>query len=1055
MARRRIPQVVDAYLTIQDIAGSDLPPIAVDSAAWYAWLEAPTTRSFAFHSAVGSFTARRERQHGRWYWYGYQTQHGQLHKRYIGKPAEVTQARLLDVATMLHHAQQPPPRATSAQGAARPSPSTIVPDRSVENHPPTILTTKLYMPRTRFHLVSRPHLLERLQRGLNGKLTLISAPAGFGKTTLLTEWMQQVSHPVAWVSLDEQDADPVTFLAYVVAAFQTVAPAVGATTWARLHAPQPQPIESLISTLLNDLVALPQQHILVLDDFHMVHTPAIQQVITFLLDHLPPQLHLVIATRADPALPLARLRARNDLTEMRATDLQFTAEEAGAFLTEVMGLPLSTADVAALEARTEGWIAGLQFAALAMRDRTDVASFITAFAGTHRFVIDYLVDEVLTRQSQPLQTFLLQTAILDRLCASLCDAVVATDTEQVPDQATDVQPSASSQALLDALERANLFLISLDDARHWYRYHHLFSEVLRARLASSSSQATVAQLHRRAATWYAQHALYREAIHHVLAAHDWEWAADLIEQHGVSLGTSGHLSTILGWLDAFPQAFIRARPTLSIFHAFLLMATNQIDAAENRLQDAERAVETDTPAEQVRIIRGQVTEHRGTIARSLGDLTHCVALAHQALDLLPEPDPGARLHAAHAFLVSGDVTPAMEEVVAATVPPVRTLLNPSATLRSITLLARLQVLQGRLRAAAATFDEAVRVVDDQRDLRFLPSSLSYYVGLGDLQREWNNLQAADNLLAHGMEHVKGALTPDADWATLGYIARARVQQARGDTIGALATCEEFMDLARRRHFAAHLVTRAAAAHARIALAQGNLAGAMRWADTSDLHTEDDVWYPREEEYLTFARVRIAQTRVRASNAKPDLQDVLRLLDRLLHAAQADARIGSVIEMFILRALALQALGNLHGAVDVLEQALLLAEPEGYIRVFVDEGTPLADLLRLAHTRRSAAGYVERLLSAYTSENTDQHAPSAAMEPPSTPSSELLPLVEPLSNREVEVLRLIATGKSNAEIAHMLVIAVSTVKTHTNTIFGKLGVSSRTQAVARARELYLL
>jgi LuxR family maltose regulon positive regulatory protein len=889
---------------------------------------------------------------------------------------------------------------------------------------------------------------------MDGKLTLVSAPAGFGKTTVLVEWLRVVECPVAWLSLDEHDSEPGIFLRYFIAALQTIAPNLGATTHVLLHSLHPPPLESLLTTLINDLAAFPQRTILVLDDFHTVQTPAINQALSFLLDHMPSTLHLVIATRVDPMLPLARLRARGELHELRATDLRFTPEEAATFLTEIMKLPLSVADIAALETRTEGWIAGLQFAALAMRNGIDLSGFVHAFAGTNRFVVDYLAEEVLARQPPHVQTFLLHTAILGRLCGPLCEAVVL-DRESGEDPAINAILPGYGQRLLEDLEHANLFLVPLDDARHWYRYHHLFGEVLRARLISSSTQGAVATLHRRASDWYEREGLVVEAVQHAIAGRDWGRAARLIEQDGVALGVSGQMQTVLGWLSTFPDAFIRARPSLCIFHAFLLMATNRIDAAEHRLQDAERTVDTDMPADQARMILREVALHRGTIARSLGDLTRCVTFAQQAMDLLPRPDPGARLHAAHAFLVSGDVTPTMECVVAETIAPVRTLQNPSATLRSVTLLARLQVLQGRLHTAAATYDEVALVMAEQQDLHFLPSSLSYYAGLGDLQREWNNLQAAEDLLMQGMEQVKGALTPDADWTTLGFIARARVQQACGDRSGALVTLEEVMALARRRRFADHLVTRVVAAQARIALAQGNLAVALRWADTSGLHIEDDIPYPREEEYLTLARVRIAEARARTRNEKPDLQDVLRLLDRLLHDAQASARIGSMIEIRTLRALALHALSDLQGALNALERALLLAEPEGYIRVFVDEGAPLADLLRLAHTRSNAAGYVERLLAAYSSNDIDQQVPSPVTESPSTRRSGQLPLIEPLSNRELEVLRLIATGKSNAEIARSLVIAVSTVKTHTNNIFGKLGVESRTQALARARELLIL
>jgi LuxR family maltose regulon positive regulatory protein len=1065
MARRRIPQVIDAYLTHRDGAENALPPIAVDSAEWHAWLDAPTTCSFAFHSAAGTFTARCERQHGHQYWYGYRTLHGRLHKTYIGKPDEMTQARLLDVATLLNRVQPPPPTPSPAatgrspSRGATPAEHSLASDLSSEHHPTAILTTKLYMPRTRPHLVSRARLVERLQPGLNGKLTLISAPAGFGKTTLLTDWLQQVAHSVAWVSLDERDADPWTFLAYLVAALQTVAPAVGATTWAGLHALQPPSVESLVSALLNDVMALPQPIILVLDDFHTVHTPAIQHTVAFLLEHQPPQLHLVIATRADPALPLARLRARNDLTELGAADLRFTTEEAAAFLTDVMNLPLSVADVAALEARTEGWIAGLQFAALAMRDRTDLASFVTAFTGTHRFVLDYLVEEVLTRQPPHLQTFLLQTAILDRLCAPLCDAVLATDDENAPGQATDAQPAASSQTLLEALDHANLFVIALDDDRQWYRYHYLFSEVLRARLTSSSTQAAVARLHQRAATWYAQQDLYPEAIHHALTAEDWTYAARVIEARSLPVIFQGQVHTVLGWLAMLPDAFVRARPRLCLIYALALGDTHQLDAAEAYLQDAERGVGDDIPSDQTSSILGHVALTRAMFARSIGDLARCVALSHQALAVLPEGEAAeraaARLNTARAYLVHGDVTSTNARLAAEVVAPARASGNRFAYLSAFTNLARFEVLQGRLHAAAATYRRAAQVDPTLDGLLVLGSaSASYCFGFGDLLREWNDLHLAEQHLAQGMKLVRGSLTVDADVVTLGYLALACVQQAQGDSTGATATLDEFTDLARERGFVAHLIARGVAAQAQIALTQGNLVAAIRWADSSGLHPDDDVIYVYEDAYLTFARVCIAQAQADASNEKAVLQSVLRLLDRLLHAAEAGGRSSSVIAILILRALAFQAQHDLHAALHTLTRVLMLAEPEGYVRVFVGEGAPMVTLLHAAYQRGMAPTYVAALLAASGTVDTGiKSVPLSA--PGATTLTSSHPLVEPLSSRESEVLHLIAAGKSNAEIAHTLVIAVSTVKTHTNTIFGKLGVTSRTHAVARARDLHLL
>ncbi len=1024
--------------------------LAVEGTVWFAWLD--EVSSFAFHGQSGSYTARKEtKQRGAVYWYAYRKTQGKLAKKYLGKTADLTLARLENVAAALHterataaRMREPAPPAQHEtdlprvieDGSAVDAPVALTPHAPPRKHGDPLnplLSTKLHLPRSHVQLVPRSHLVERLQQGVTGSLTLVSAPAGFGKTTLLAQWLTQSSTPVAWLSLEAEDNDPIRFLSYVIAALQTLDAQVGTTALALLRTPQPPSPEVVLAVLTNALVDRDEDDVaLVLDDYHVITADPIQRGMAFLLEHLPPHLHLILATRADPPLPLARLRAQGQLTEVRAADLRFGTAEVSAFLQTVMGLDLEASAIATLESRTEGWIAGLQLAALSLQGRADVSGFLAAFTGSHRFVLDYLSDEVLARQPTPVQTFLLHTSILERLSGSLCDAVMGQE---------------GSQAMLEGLERANLFVVALDDERGWYRYHHLFAGVLRRHLQQREPTLPPV-LHRRASTWYEQHDLPAEAVQHALAIPDVELAARLIEPIALSVTFQGQISTVLGWINALPEALVRTRPFLCVYYTLLLIFTNQFEAAEELLQAAERGVQ-ELPAEQARIILGWVLVNHSVIAALSGDVERAVSLAYQALDLLPEaeaiPRMGAMVAASRTYLVSGDVTPDSEREVAAAVALIRTLDDPFAAVTSMTLLARLHVLQGRLRQAAATYEQVMQVVPRPEVLQTIFSSLLYYFGLGDLLREWNDLDAAERHLAQGMALVEGTLTLEPFVAVLGYTALARLKQARGNIREALATLDALAQLAEQRHFAPHLLTQEAAVRVQLEQAQGNLAAAIHWADSSRLSTDDDdLSYPREGEYLALTRVCIAQ--VQDNPASPLLQDTLRLLDRLLQEAETKARMGSVLEILVLRALALEAHGDRTSALSTLEQALVLAAPEGYIRLFVDEGPPMLALLRQAYTRSIVSDYVATLLNAFG----EQHAPTI---PPPYPRPDAL--VEPLTEREREVLRLLLEGASNREIAHRLVLSVNTVKRHVYNLCGKLGVQSRTQAIVRARNLNLL
>src|SRR6266487_6909067 len=701
MARHAIPRVIDNHLLPPESAHASFTPIQVGSEAWSAWLNEPAPRSFAFSSPQGTLTARREERHGTWYWYAYRSQSGRLHKAYLGKSEELTLPRLHEAATVLSAAGATSPRPSDMLSSPQP-PAATPPSSAISTPSLHLLTTKISVPPPRLNMVTRPRLMERLNAAKRGTLTLIVAPAGWGKTTLLSAWHADASRS-AWVSLDEGDNDPIRFWTYIISALNTLHPGVGETTLALMYAASSPPIEDVLTSLLNALIQLPMETVLVVDDYHLIEAQPIHDALTYLVEHLPPNVHLVIASRSDPLLPLARLRARSALTELRAANLRFTAEETTVFLTEVMGLSLSAGQVTALEARTEGWIAGLHLAALSLQGRDDVASFIASFTGSHRYVVDYLVEEVLSRQPEEVQDFLLQTCLLDRLSGPLCDAVRGRE---------------DSQRLLEHVERSNLFLVARDEERQWYRYHHLFAEVLRSRL-QQTHPALVPELHRRASHWYEQHQLFDEAVTHALAVPEVEHAARLIEEYARFTNFPSQFQVLLGWLNRLPDTFVRTQPTLCIMHAITLLLTQQLEKASTRVQDAERCLHEEMPAQQRCTLLSMIAAFRGYHARLLGNYERGVPLAQQALELMPEVEEtllirmarqGTLVTAASAYLVDGGMTAATERLVSAAVTSARALGNLPAIMKSISNLARLQLLQGRLRQAAVTIEQATQLV---------------------------------------------------------------------------------------------------------------------------------------------------------------------------------------------------------------------------------------------------------------------------------------------------------------------------------------------------------
>ncbi len=909
-----------------------------------------------------------------------------------------------------------------------------------------ILATKLYIPPLRPNVVLRPRLVERLHAGLHRKLTLIAAPAGFGKSTLISAWAAECDRPVAWLSLDDGDSDPTRFLLYLVAALQTVAPTIGEGILRVLQSPQPLPIDAILTTLLNDIANLPNPFILVLDDYHAIDAQPVDQALTFLVEHLPPQLHLVIATREDPPLPLARFRARGQLTELRATDLRFTSSEAAAFLNDVMGLRISMDDIAALEARTEGWIAGLQLAALSMHGRSDTARFIQAFTGSHRFVLDYLLEEVLQQQPTPIQQFLLHTSILDRLCGPLCDAVLG-------------DPAGSGQAALHAIDRANLFLVPLDVERHWYRYHHLFGEFLRQRLAQDANLAggDLTGLHGRASAWYEAQGLDLEALHHAAAAADPARVARLAEQSWERMDSSFQSVAWCRWVRQLPEAVLRARPVLCIQYAWALMDTGEVEASEARLRDAERslaslgdsAIVPDEAAEPMVVVAKEqlsslpvrIAVARAYLAQARGDVAATVQHAALALASTAAVEPLLRAQAevlmGFAHWTNGELEKA-HRAMADWIEHTRQAGNLAFSLASVFYLAEIRIAQGQLREAARLYRQFLQLVpaDDEAIRQAAPH---LHLGLALVAHEQGDEPTAALHLQASKE--LGERASLSDWPFRCSLAQARIQESAGAWEVAL----DLLDAARRLYVRNPVpdVRPVAAIKARISIRQGALTAALAWAAEHGLSTADDLSYMREFEHMTLARLLIA--RYRQERADSHLHDALGLLGRLLAAAEAGGRVGSVIEILLLQALVHEAPGDLQYALVPLARALALAEPEGYVRLFVDEGPPLARLLRrMQEEERKVNVYLHTLLAAF-GRQLDLH-PTSFSPPPSE---------EPLSEREREVLRLIAAGLSNQELAVRLYLSPHTIKVHTRNIYGKLGVTSRTQALARARALGIL
>lgn len=895
---------------------------------------------------------------------------------------------------------------------------------------PPLLETKLHAPRRRRGVIPRARLTERLTEPSLPALTVVAAPAGFGKSTLLAEWFADPGpgHRLsAWLSLDAGDNDPTVFWSYLIASVRTAVPEAGSRALALLQLAQP--LESVAASLLNDLTGLDREMVLVLDDYHVIESTALHEGMAFLLEHLPPQVHLVLGSRADPPLPLARLRARGELLEVRAADLRFTADEAAAYLNDVMGLQLTATDVDVLEDRTEGWVAALQLAALSMQGRDDTAGFIESFAGDDRFVVDYLAEEVLERQPDEVRTFLLETAILDRFTGALCDAVTG---------------GRGGRAMLERLDRANLFLVSLDDRRLWYRYHHLFADVLRSRLLDEEPEK-IDELHRRASAWFAAAGEQPEAIAHALAGHDVERAAELIELAAPVMFQTRQEVTIRRWLTALPPEIFATRPVLAMELVGSSMVSGEIAGVEQVLDGIERwlAPEADASAaivfdhDELANLPAQVAVYRAALALIAGDTGAAIDQASRALALAPPTDHLRRGSAAAlvglAQWTDGDLEAASSRYLES-IASLTAAGHISDVLGCSIALADMRIAQGRLGDAQRTFEAGLALAEANGALR---GTADMHVGLSVVQLERNELDAAGQHLAIAAQLGAQAGLPQNAYRSR--VAMARLRRAEGDLGAALELLEEAERVYNTDMSPA--VRPVSAVRALTQLAAGDTTGPRRWASAHGLHPDDELSYVHELEHLTLARILLAT----ADHDRETIDEAQRLLVRLLAAADAGFRPGSTIEILIALALAHEAAGDHDAATASLEQALTRAEPEGFLRVFVEELPALASLLRAVSGPGRAGQHARRVLAAAT--------PDAVQ--PSSPGAPLgHGLVDELSARERDVLRLLRSDLSGPDIARELIVSLNTVRTHTKNIYMKLGVNNRREAVRRAAELGL-
>jgi LuxR family maltose regulon positive regulatory protein len=885
-----------------------------------------------------------------------------------------------------------------------------------------ILTTKLYVPPLRSNIVQRQRLFDKLSNGFKTgrKLTLISAPAGFGKSTLMSAWLETNTIPIAWLSLDERDRDAACFISYLVAAMQTVKSGIGLSLQDILQSPQALQIENILILLINEMSTIKENFLVVLDDYHAVESPQVDQTLDFLIDHQPPKMHLVIITREDPDLPLARLRARNQLTELRATDLRFSPSEAAEFLNQVMDLNIPVEDVAALETRTEGWIAGLQMAAISLQGIQDTGSFIQSFTGSHRFVMDYLLGEVLQRQSENILVFLQKTSILNRMCGPLCDALLE-------------DPSATGQSTLDYLDRVNLFIIPLDNERRWYRYHHLFASLLRKRLGQNLTTEEITRLNIHASEWYENNDMTLEAFRHASAANDIERAIRLMESKKMPVYLRGTVTTILDWLVTLPDSVLNAKPGLWWKQAELLVLKGEITGVEEKLEAAEAALATLAPStgglnSTSRDLIGKIAAIRSNLAVARHQAETVIIHAHQALEYLhPDNLPyrssvirdmgfaynlmGNRAEAKRSFAKALSISRVSEDRV----EPLLATIG----------LAQIHQQENQLHLADECYQQVLPTIGDYSIL----NAGVVYLGKARIYYEWNDLDTAKKYAEQSLQLAQ-QFSQIVHRIILSEVFLARLQLARGNVSSATALLSNAEQIT-RQHNLDNRISEITAIQVLILLRQGNLTAA------DQLTLQDDIPISR-------ANVLLAQG---------NYTDALTLLECYRNQMEMKKWQDKRLKTIVLQAVAFHLSGDNNKALGYLREALALAEPNGFIRLFLDEGAPMAELLSIAAVQAIHWDYVTKLLNAFESETTGKQPRSSISG--SRPSLLESPLVEPLSPREMEILHLLAKGLSNQQICQRLYLALDTVKGHNRKIFDKLNVKSRSEAVAHAREMGLL
>jgi LuxR family transcriptional regulator, maltose regulon positive regulatory protein len=906
-----------------------------------------------------------------------------------------------------------------------------------------LLATKLYLPGRQPGFVPRPRLLDRLEDGLKQKLTLVNAPAGSGKTALLADWARHNRRPVAWLSLDPGDNDPARFWRHAAAALDQVRPGIAGQVAPLIGPPAPRSFDGVVTALINEIAAHPAdgEILFFLDDYNLIGSQRVHESLAFLIGHLPPGLRVMMASRADPPLGLARLRASAQLAELRAADLRFTPEEAAALLRLAAGEDLPDTAITALTARTEGWAAGLQLAGLSLRGRSDIPGFVTAFTGSHRYVLDYLTGEVLDRQSSDIQAFLLETSVLNRLSGALCDAVSGRN---------------DGQAMLEEIERANLFLVPLDDVRGWWRYHHLFADMLRERL-QRERPGLAPQLRRAAAIWCEENGLADEAIGYALACDDRVLAAELIEKHfDYFFYVRAEGPMVQRWLAALSASLVAARPRLLLIQAAIALLSGRMAQVKTLLHKAEGAA-ADFAAEPFEPSAGRgasflvniparIALDRAYLADLRGDGESTAAFAAQALAEIHDDETMLKAHAVATLAMADWLRGRLPEAERGFASSIRAWREMGRAAQALAAwgyrsLGQVQRAQGRLGAAIQTYQQAADITADSRQAA-APTAGTGNVGLAEIAYARGELDTARRYATESVARNRELVyTP---LLAIGLAVLARIKQAEGDVAGALDSMGEAARLAPDPAVAS-LLNPVPAEQARLLLAQGDVTGAEHWVRERGLGADDEPAYPREAEYLVLARLLLAQNLPRPA---------VHLLERLYTAAAAQGRVDSVIETRALQALALAADGQEEPALSALAEALTLGHPEGYVRVFADEGAPMRALLgRVGASQRAQHGAARSIPASYLARIGRAFELKPAE--PQTAITGVLGLAEPLTSRERQVLKLLAEGRANRDIAAELVVTLDTVKRHVSHILAKLGAANRTEAVARARELSLI